>query len=125
MISVSKDNGYSWSIPVDTAIPNPGASIEVISLDDGSWIMVYNNIENGRHSLAASLSDDEGATWRWTRHLERKDPGKGSFSYPSVIQTKDGLIHATYSYHLSDHKTIKHVSFTADWVKEYEHEEKK
>ena len=44
-------------------IPNPGASLEVVRLSDGNWIMVGNDIEQGRYSLAASLSDDEGATW--------------------------------------------------------------
>jgi len=120
MKSVSKDNGFSWSIAEDTPIPNPGASVEAISLKNGNWIMVYNNTEHGRHSLVVSLSDDEGETWKWTRHLERTDPGKGSFSYPSVTQAKDGLIHATYSFHLSENRTIKHVSFSTDWIKENE-----
>ena len=116
MKSISKDNGFEWSITEDTRIPNPGTSVEAISLENGDWIMVYNDIENGRHSLAVSLSDDEGETWRWTRNLEKEKAGEGSFSYPSVIQTKDGLIHATYSFHQKNNKTIKHVAFSSDWV---------
>ncbi|MCK5134232.1 MAG: exo-alpha-sialidase [Bacteroidales bacterium] len=116
--SISKDNGFEWSITEDTHIPNPGTSVEAISLVNGDWIMVYNDVENGRHSLAVSLSDDEGETWRWTRHLEKRGPGEGSFSYPSVIQAKDGIIHVTYSFHLTENKTIKHVAFSAEWVKE-------
>ncbi len=115
--SISKNNGFDWSIAEDTPIPNPGTSVEAISLENGDWIMVYNDIENGRHSLAVSLSDDEGETWRWTRHLEKMGPGEGSFSYPSVIQAKDGLIHVTYSFHMDKKKTIKHVAFSAEWVK--------
>lgn len=116
--SISKDNGFEWSIAEDTRIPNPGTSVEAISLENGDWVMVYNDIENGRHSLAVSLSDDEGDTWRWTRHLEKMGPGEGSFSYPSIIQGKDGIIHITYSFHSSDRKTIKHVAFSSGWVKE-------
>lgn len=115
--SISKNNGFDWSIAEDTYIPNPGTSVEAISLENGDWIMVYNDIENGRHSLAVSLSDDEGETWRWTHHLEKMGPGEGSFSYPSVIQAKDGLIHVTYSFHMDEKKTIKHVAFSAEWVK--------
>ena len=118
MKSVSKDNGLDWSIAEKSSIINPGTSVEAISLDNGDWILVYNDIENGRHSLAVSLSEDEGETWLWTRHLEKLEPGEGSFSYPSVIQTKDGFIHVTYSFHLNENKTIKHVSFLADWIKE-------
>ena len=116
--SISKDNGFNWSIAKKTSVPNPGTSVEAISLDDGDWVMVYNDIENGRHSLGVSLSDDEGETWKWTRHLEKRGPGEGSFSYPSVIQAKNGIIHVTYSFHLTEKKTIKHVFFSADWIKE-------
>ena len=120
MKSVSKDNGFDWSIAEKSSIINPGTSVEAISLANGEWVMIYNDVENGRHSLAVSLSDDEGETWLWTRHLEKRGPGEGSFSYPSVIQAKDGFIHVTYSFHTAENKTIKHVSFLADWVKENE-----
>lgn len=120
MISHSNDDGYEWSQAEATTLINPGTSVEAIGLKDGSWLMVYNDVKNGRHSLAVSLSDDEGKSWKWTRHLEKEETGEGSFSYPSVIQSKDGLVHVTYSFHLKDDKTIKHVAFTADWVKEKE-----
>jgi len=120
MKSFSKDRGYEWSIAQRSSLPNPGTSVEVISLDNGDWVLVYNDIENGRHSLAVSLSEDEGETWPWTRHLEQKGPGGGAFSYPSVIQAKDGLIHVTYSFHVAGNKTIKHVSFSAEWTKKNE-----
>ncbi|MEA1878590.1 MAG: exo-alpha-sialidase [Bacteroidota bacterium] len=118
MKSISIDNGFEWSSAEDTGLPNPGTSVEAIVLENGDWIIVYNDIEDGRYSLAISLSDDEGETWKWTRHLEKKENGKGSFSYPSVIQTKDGFVHVSYSFHVADNKTIKHVAFSADWIKE-------
>ncbi|MFC2123387.1 exo-alpha-sialidase [Bacteroidota bacterium] len=118
MKSFSQDDGISWSNVEDTDLPNPGASIEAIALKEGNWLIVYNDVESGRHSLAVSLSDDEGETWKWKWHLEKEDPGEGSFSYPSVIQSLDGLIHITYSFHLKDKKTIKYVFFSSDWIKE-------
>ena len=116
MISHSDDEGYSWTFAKKSDLPNPGASVEVIRLKSGNWILAYNDVEDGRYSLAVAMSDDEGASWKWKRNLEFQ---KGSsFSYPSVIQAKDGKIHLTYSCQLPEKKeTIKHVAFDEDWVK--------
>jgi len=116
MMAESSDEGNSWSFAKDSDIPNPGASIEAIKLKSGNWLLIYNDVDDGRYSLAAALSDDEGATWKWKKNLEYS---KGeSFHYPSVIQSKDGKIHLTYSYFLKgNRKSIKHVSFNEAWIK--------
>ena len=116
--SISTDNGYSWTSAKKSNIINPGTSVDVIKLKDGNWVMVYNDLEDGRYSIAVSLSDDEGETWKWTKHLEKDDSKKGSFSYPSVIQTKDGMVHISYSYRIGEKKkTIKHISLESNWIK--------
>lgn len=117
MMSVSEDDGESWSFTEDTDIPNPGSSLEVIRLKSGLWLMIYNDTEDGRHSLAVSLSDDEGSSWKWTRHIEREDRGQGSFAYPSLIQSENGDIHLTYSHERGKKKAIKHVRFNTEWIK--------
>ncbi len=117
MMAESRDEGQSWSFAKDSDIPNPGASIEVIKLESGNWLMIYNDTENGRHQLAAAISDNEGGTWKWKKYIENAIGG--SYAYPSVIQSKDGNIHLSYSFHLSgDRKSIKYVSFDKDWVKD-------
>ena len=117
--SYSKDDGVSWVPAADTEILNPGTSLEVIRLRNGDWIMAYNDLEDKRYSLAAAISDDEGKTWKWRRHLDG-DPTKpvsNEYHYPSVIQAKDGTIHITYSYFVAEGKSIKHVQLSEDWVK--------
>jgi predicted neuraminidase len=118
-ISFSNDDGVTWTPARDTDIPNPGVSLEAIRLSNGDWIMVFNDIESGRYSLAAAVSADEGATWKWKRHLDGDPthPGKNQYHYPSVIQTKDGFIHVTYSYFVPEGKSIKHIRFNEEWVK--------
>ena len=124
-VSTSIDEGLTWSSPGHTDLPNPGSGAEVIRLASGYWALIYNDTEEGRHSLAVSLSDDEGKSWRWTRHLERDNRGEGAgqFHYPSIIQARDGLIHVSYSYFLehlpegAPRKAIKHATFSLDWVK--------
>lgn len=118
LISYSKDDGVSWTPAVDSEIKNPGTSLEVVRLRNGHWIVLHNDIERGRYSLAAAISDDEGATWKWKRHLDgRPDQAINSqFHYPSVIQAKDGSIHVSYSYFVPEGKSIKHVRFNEEWV---------
>ena len=115
LISHSKDQGFSWTYGEKSEIPNPGASLEVIKLKSEKWLMVYNDVDDGRYSLAVAISDNEGASWKWKKNLE--DSKTGSFSYPSVIQDKVGKIHITYTYRLSeDQKSIKHISFSEEWI---------
>ncbi len=122
-ISESKDDGLTWGAVSDYFLPNPGAGLEWIALDNGEWVMIYNDTEEGRHSLALSVSDDEGKTWKWTRHLEKDEPGGDSYSYPSIIQARDGSLHATYSHHGSrekfgeDRKSIQYAHFNLEWIK--------
>jgi predicted neuraminidase len=101
--SESTDLGETWSGSVKTDIPNT-ASVEVLVLKDGRWSFVGNNIPDGRNQLALFLSDDEGKTWKWKTYLEYEEPKAGSFSYPSLIQTEDGFLHSTYSFHLKNDK---------------------
>lgn len=88
LMSTSTDKGESWSFAVDTAIPNPGSSLEVIVLKNGHWVMAYNDTEDGRHSLAVALSEDEGASWKWKRNIGRR--GKGEILFLSVSDTVQG-----------------------------------
>ena len=83
----------------DSAVPDPGAGLEVMALANGRWVVINDDTERGRHSLGVRLSDDEGKTWKWSRHLERDSPDEnaGRDGYPSVVQAKDGTLHATYS----------------------------
>jgi hypothetical protein len=121
LVSESADGGKTWGTVYDhPRLPNPGAGLELANLADGDWVCIYNDTERGRHSLAVSLSDDEGATWSRTRHLEREKPGKGRFHYPSIIQGQDGTLHASYSCFVptpeGERKSIKYARFSKDWI---------
>ena len=108
-MSTSTDQGESWSASVKTDIPNE-ASVELCSLNDGKWAYFGNDINDGRYQLSLYLSDDEGLTWKWKECIEYDKDRKGSFSYPCMIQSADGLVHISYSYSEGEgKKTIKHV----------------
>ena len=113
-VSESRDAGLTWG-PVGTMeLPNPGSGIDAVRLSNGHWALVYNDTLQGRNSLAISISDDEGKTWRWKRHLEHhKD---GSYHYPAIIQGRGGVIHTVYSLFVKDGKSMKHAAFSEAWV---------
>lgn len=131
MVSESRDQGATWSPVVDSTIPNPGSGTDVVVLRDGRWLFVGNDLEDGRRRLAVLLSEDEGRTWTRRRYLENDPPGPlaGRYHYPSIIQSRDGTVHVTYSHHLSTeqplpkdasgkpaHSSIKHAHFNLAWV---------
>ncbi|MEP0843772.1 MAG: exo-alpha-sialidase [Phycisphaerae bacterium] len=114
-VSESKDDGLTWGPVGWIDLPNPGSGLDGLVLASGEWLLIYNDSTRGRSSLAVSLSDDEGRTWKWTRHLERQLAG--SYHYPAVIQARDGRIHAVYSYFVLGGKSMKHAAFNVAWLR--------
>lgn len=99
----SEDDGKTWSALKATELPNPNSGTDAVTLRDGRQVLVYNHTPKGRSPLNVAFSPD-GKSWQAAVVLEN-DPGK-EFSYPAVIQTRDGLVHFTYTHH---RKKIKYV----------------
>jgi alpha-L-fucosidase len=105
----STDNGRSWSPLTKQSMLNPNSGIDAVTTRKGVQVLVYNPAVagkdwwNGRNELRVAVSKD-GEHWNDVYELVKLP--KGEFSYPAVIQTKDGLVHVTYTY---DRKNVKHV----------------
>lgn len=91
-----------WSKPRPLDLPNPNSGIDAVALHDGRALLVYNPATSGRTPLAVAISSD-GKVWRQVIVLE-DEPGE--FSYPAVIQAKNGLVHITYTW---NRLRIKHA----------------
>jgi predicted neuraminidase len=106
----SRDGGISWSVLTPTVLPNPNAGVEALALADGRLLMVSNPRRagrdwwEGRDRLDVTLSCDGGRNW--TRAATLEDVPGQEFSYPAAIQTRDGLIHVSYTY---ERTRIRHV----------------
>ena len=105
----SNDDGATWEPMTLLDIENPNSGTDAVMLRDGRALLVYNptlagkDWWEGRGVLAVALSDD-GVRWR--RVLTLEDSPKNEFSYPAVIQTRDGLVHVSYTW---KRQRIKHV----------------
>ncbi|MDB5301536.1 MAG: WD40-like beta Propeller containing protein [Phycisphaerales bacterium] len=101
--TLSTDKGLTWSPLTLLDVPNPNSGIDAVTLRDGRHLLIYNHTADGRSPLNLAVSDD-GSRWNATLVLE--DEPEMEFSYPAIIQTSDGLVHATYTW---KRKLVKHV----------------
>jgi len=98
----SADGGATWGPMAATALPNPSAGIDALRLRDGRFLLVSNPTETGRHRLEVAVSAD-GKQWRRSVVLE---DSSGEYSYPAVVQSRDGLVHVAYTW---KRERIRHV----------------
>jgi predicted neuraminidase len=107
----SSDNGWTWSDPVDSALPNPDSALDVLRLRDGRLLLVYNHAASGRDNLRLAVSADAGRTWRPGPLIEAA--AAREYSYPFLLETPDGLIHLSYTW---ERERIKHITFNLAWL---------
>lgn len=88
----SADGGYTWIQIYPTALPNNNSGVDLVALDDGRLLLVYNPVaENwgSRSPLNLAISIDNGATWRDIASLESEP--QMEFSYPAIVRTQSGV----------------------------------
>lgn len=90
----SADLGLTWGPVTLSTLPNPNSGTDAVTLRDGRHLLVYNHTARGRSPLNVAVSAD-GAEWLAALALEA---APGEYSYPAVIQTRDGLVHITYTW---------------------------
>jgi predicted neuraminidase len=98
----SEDAGLTWGAMTATALPNPSAGIDAVRLADGRFLLAYNPTPSGRSRLELAVSRD-GRIWHGAVTLE---DATGEYSYPALIQARDGRVHVTYTWR---RERIKHV----------------
>jgi predicted neuraminidase len=110
MEAYSSDQGNTWTSLQKTNLKNPNSGSDAITLKSGLHVLVHNPLgnrpketEGEREILAVSTSKDGQ---RWTKVGELENTPLKEFSYPAIIQTRDGRIHITYTW---KREKIKHA----------------
>ncbi len=100
--SFSSDKGDTWSNVTLLDVPNNQSGTDAVTLQDGRHVLIYNNFaslpgtkKGVRTPLSIAISSD-GTHWHHALTLE--DSPISQYSYPSIIQGKDGKLHAVYTW---------------------------
>jgi alpha-L-rhamnosidase len=108
--SWSKDNGKTWSPMTLSSLPNNNSGTDAVTLSNGWQVLVYNHVlpppgkfKGDRTPLNVAVSKDGK---KWYAALILEDSPVSQYSYPSVIQTSDGMLHFIYTWR---RERIKHV----------------
>jgi predicted neuraminidase len=83
--SDSEDGGRTWSDAYATPLPNNNSGIDVVKMDNGTLVLVFNPIGvnwGQRSPLVLRASTDNGITWGSEFILEDQE---GEYSYPAII----------------------------------------
>ncbi len=97
--SFSSDGGKTWSEPKQAAtVQNINARFFLRRLASGRILLVKNGSPSERLQkrthMSASLSEDEGQTWKGGLILDERN----AVSYPDGFEAPDGLIHLLYDW---------------------------
>lgn len=110
MEAYSSDQGNTWTPLKKTNLKNPNSGSDAITLKSGLHVLVHNPLgnrpketEGEREILAVSTSKDGT---HWTKAGELENTPLKEFSYPAIIQTRDGRIHISYTW---KREKIKHA----------------
>ena len=100
--SFSSDGGDTWTPVTLSEVENNQSGTDALTLKDGRHVLIYNNFETlpmtkkgPRTPVSIALSDD-GEHWQHVLTLE--DSPIDQYSYPAIIQGKDGKLHCVYTW---------------------------
>ncbi len=103
-VADSVDGGKTWTQARPIDLPNPNSGLDAIALKDGRIVLVYNHTNSGRTPLNLAVSRD-GENFKMFYALENSP---GEYSYPALIQGKNGDLHITYTW---NRKKIRYVKY--------------
>jgi predicted neuraminidase len=111
LVQRTDDAGATWSLPADTSLPNPDASIAAVRLSSGAVLLAFNDSLHDRTNLRLAVSADGVDGWRRIATLA-EDSG-GSFGYPFMIQDAAGTVHLVHEW---NKQRVRHLAFNEAWV---------
>lgn len=107
--SVSKDGGVTWTDGAPSGITSPSTRFFIARTPTGRILLVHNDHAKKRTNMTVSLSEDDGATWKYSRCIDTR----AGLSYPDA-DFFGGRIFLTYDRERTGAKEILFTSFTEE-----------
>ncbi len=100
--SYSSDNGDTWTPVTLSEVENNQSGTDAVTLKDGRHALIYNNFatlpmtkKGPRTPLSIAISEDGE---RWQHALTLEDSPIDQYSYPAIIQGKNGHLYCVYTW---------------------------
>ena len=132
-VSYTTSAGERWELAPDLGLPNPNAAITGVELSDRTRLMVFNDLEHGRHRLVLAASwpsqtqvdssqpaKNNYSPWKTIAVLEDETASttnpKEEFSYPYMSLNPQGQVLLVYTW---NRKRIKSILWDAGNLQSY------
>ena len=132
-VSYTTSAGERWEVAPDLGLPNPNAAITGVELSDRTRLMVFNDLEHGRHRLVLAASwpsqtqvdssqpaKNNYSPWKTIAVLEDETASttnpKEEFSYPYMSLNPQGQVLLVYTW---NRKRIKSILWDAGNLQAY------
>jgi len=132
-VSYTTSAGERWELAPDLGLPNPNAAITGVELSDRTRLMVFNDLEHGRHRLVLAASwpsqtqvdssqpaKNNYSPWKTIAILEDETASttnpKEEFSYPYMSLNPQGQVLLVYTW---NRKRIKSILWDAGNLQSY------
>jgi len=132
-VSYTTSAGERWELAPDLGLPNPNAAIAGVELSDRTRLMVFNDLEHGRHRLVLGASwpsqtsadssqpaKSNYSSWKTIAVLEDETASttnpKEEFSYPYMSLNQQGQVLLVYTW---NRKRIKSILWDASNLQSY------
>lgn len=108
----SEDQGETWSqVTLMKQLPQNNSGIDAVTADDGTHYLIYNDFytipstpKGVRTPVDIACSTDG---WNWQHVICLEQSPIKQYSYPSIIQGRDGMLHCIYTWRRERIKYVK------------------
>ena len=108
----SRDGGETWdTVRLMKNLPQNNSGLDAVTATDGMHYLIYNNFftipstPKGVRTPVDIARSTDGKTWQHILCLE--DSPVKQYSYPAIIQGRDGMLHCVYTWRRQRIKYVK------------------